>query len=86
MAGADPIVAVDVRDDRLRVAAVLGATLWLMLLQRMLCRRAFVPFLAEQYARGEFPADELGRVYKVQDYEEAFADVREGKVIKAVLD
>ncbi|OJJ98423.1 hypothetical protein ASPACDRAFT_53314 [Aspergillus aculeatus ATCC 16872] len=46
----------------------------------------FVPWLVERYAHGEFPVDKLVRVYKVRDYEEAFADVREGKVIKAVLD
>ncbi|RAH79173.1 alcohol dehydrogenase [Aspergillus japonicus CBS 114.51] len=46
----------------------------------------FVPWLVERYSRGEFPVDKLVRVYKVRDHEEAFADVREGKVIKAVLD
>ena len=45
-----------------------------------------MPWLVERYAHGEFPVDKLVRVYKVRDYEEAFADVREGKVIKAVLD
>ncbi|PYH47126.1 NAD(P)-dependent alcohol dehydrogenase [Aspergillus saccharolyticus JOP 1030-1] len=46
----------------------------------------FVPWLADQYSRGKFPVDKLIKVYKVRDYEQAFADVHDGKVIKAVLD
>lgn len=45
----------------------------------------FVPYLLEQYKKGNFPMDKLVTFYKFEDMEQAFEDMESGRVIKPVL-
>lgn len=44
-----------------------------------------IPFLIDQQSQGLFPLEELVTVYPGHDYEKAFDDAMNGKVIKAVI-
>ena len=45
----------------------------------------FIPKLIRYYREGRFPFDKLIRYYRFEDINQAFADTKSGKVIKAVL-
>ncbi|PYI34345.1 alcohol dehydrogenase [Aspergillus indologenus CBS 114.80] len=47
--------------------------------------QVLIPHLLELHQMGEFPVERLVTHYEVKDYETAFADVRNGKAVKAVL-
>lgn len=44
-----------------------------------------IPWLIEQHAKGNYPIEEMMTYYDYKDYEQAFADLENGKAIKAVL-
>lgn len=45
----------------------------------------FIPYLIEEYKRGNYPIDKLVTLYDVKDFETAIKDMKEGKALKAVL-
>jgi len=45
----------------------------------------FIPKLINYYKQGRFPFDKMIKYYKFEDINQAFADTKSGKVIKAVL-
>lgn len=47
--------------------------------------RLFIPKLVDYYKAGLFPFDKLIKVYKMEDINKAFEDVRNGKTIKPVI-
>lgn len=44
-----------------------------------------IPFLIEQNRKGLYPLERLVTCYNVEDYPQAFQDMKDGKVIKPVL-
>jgi Zn-dependent alcohol dehydrogenase len=44
-----------------------------------------IPFLIEQHRKGLFPLQKIVSFYSVDNYAQAFQDMRDGRVIKAVL-
>lgn len=42
-------------------------------------------YLIDQHNKGNYPLDRLIVKYKVEDFEQAIKDTKEGKTIKAVL-
>ena len=47
--------------------------------------KIFIPQLLDYYRKGMFPFDKLIQYYDFEDINQAFADTKEGKVLKAVL-
>ncbi|PYH84424.1 alcohol dehydrogenase [Aspergillus uvarum CBS 121591] len=47
--------------------------------------QVLIPYLLELHQKGDFPVERLVTHYEAKDYETAFADVRNGKAVKAVL-
>ena len=47
--------------------------------------RRFIPFLIDLFLKGKFPVDRLVQFYDFADINDAIADQRSGKVIKAIL-
>ena len=45
----------------------------------------FIPKLIDYYREGRFPFDKLIKYYPFSEINQAFADTKSGKVIKAVL-
>ncbi|PGH10830.1 hypothetical protein AJ80_07381 [Polytolypa hystricis UAMH7299] len=45
----------------------------------------FIPYLLEQYAKGELPLEEIITYYPISEYKKAIEDSENGSVIKAVL-
>ncbi len=48
--------------------------------------REFIPKMVEHYKAGEFPIDKLAKHYKFDQIHEAIDDLKNGKVIKPILD
>lgn len=44
-----------------------------------------VPFLIEKHNQGKYPLERLIRYYNVKDAQQAFQDMKAGKVLKPVL-
>lgn len=44
-----------------------------------------IPFLMEQYSKGNFPLEELVTCYPIQEYASAIKDMETGKTLKGVL-
>lgn len=44
-----------------------------------------IPFLIEQHQKGLYPLEKIVTYYNIDDHAQAFEDMKDGKVIKAVL-
>jgi Zn-dependent alcohol dehydrogenases, class III len=44
-----------------------------------------LPYLIDQFGKGQFPLDQIVSFYPVNEYETAFKDIKDGKTLKAVL-
>lgn len=44
-----------------------------------------IPYLMEEYAKGNYPIDELVKVYDMKDFNQAIEDSKNGVCLKAVL-
>ena len=47
--------------------------------------REFIPKMIEWHSKGQFPIEELQKVYKVEDFAQALADMKAGTVVKPIL-
>ncbi|KAH8684086.1 chaperonin 10-like protein [Ilyonectria robusta] len=47
--------------------------------------KEMIPFLIEQHQKGLYPLEKIVTYYNIDDYAQAFKDMKDGKVIKAVL-
>lgn len=44
-----------------------------------------IPFLIDQHSKGLFPLETIVTYYSIDDFAQAFQDMKDGKVVKAVL-
>lgn len=78
--GATQELTINVENELMGTAKTLGGVV-----EGCCIPQLFIPKLINYYKRGQFPFDRMIKYYKFEDINQAFADTKSGKVIKAVL-
>ncbi len=78
--GATQELTINVEEDLMGVAKTLGGVV-----EGCCIPQLFIPKLINYYKKGMFPFDKMIKYYKFEEINQAFADTKSGKVIKAVL-
>ena len=78
--GATQELTINVENELMGTAKTLGGVV-----EGCCIPQLFIPKLIRYYREGRFPFDKLIRYYRFEDINQAFADTKSGKVIKAVL-
>ena len=78
--GATQELTINVENELMGTAKTLGGVV-----EGCCIPQLFIPKLINYYKRGEFPFDKMIKFYKFEEINQAFADTKSGKVIKAVL-
>lgn len=78
--GATQEMTIHVENDLMGTAKTLGGVV-----EGCCIPQLFIPKLLNYYRRGEFPFDRMIRFYPFREINQAFADTKSGKVLKAVL-
>lgn len=78
--GSTQELTINVEEELMGVAKTLGGVV-----EGCCIPQLFIPKLINYYKKGQFPFDKMIKYYKFSEINQAFADTKSGKVIKAVL-
>ena len=78
--GATQELTINVENELMGTAKTLGGVV-----EGCCIPQLFIPTLINYYKKGQFPFDKMIKYYKFSEINQAFADTKSGKVIKAVL-
>ncbi len=78
--GATQELTINVENELMGAAKIMGGVV-----EGCCVPQLFIPKLIHYYRQGRFPFDKMVKYYKFSEINQAFADTKSGKVIKAVL-